>query len=302
MERVGVSDTPPVCDYEGSGYRTEFWEGQGREYEDLTERIALRRLLPPRGQRIAHLGAGFGRMTDELGGYDQVIVLDYSRTMLRDAQQRLGTGDRYIYVAADIYDLPLMPGCCDAALMERVIHHFANVPGALHEIRAILAPNAPFVLEFANKRNLKAIVRYALRRQEWNPFDDAPVEFVELNFDFHPDYMARELATAGFQTQRRLALSYLRLGLVKRLLPLSWMVAVDSLLQYTGQVAAYSPSVFTLNRATGTTPPTATDGPLFKCLNCGTPLEHDGDRVTCPNGDGQWPVTDGIYDFKTPLV
>ena len=60
-------------DYEGSGYRTDFWEGQGREYEDLTERIALRRLLPANGRRIVHLGAGFGRMTGELGGYDQIF-------------------------------------------------------------------------------------------------------------------------------------------------------------------------------------------------------------------------------------
>ena len=48
-------------------------------------------------------------MTTELGGYDQVIVLDYSRTMLQQAQQRLGTGGRYVYVAADIYRLPLAP-------------------------------------------------------------------------------------------------------------------------------------------------------------------------------------------------
>ena len=28
----------PVIDYEGSGYRRDFWEGQGREYEDAVER------------------------------------------------------------------------------------------------------------------------------------------------------------------------------------------------------------------------------------------------------------------------
>src|SRR5512147_2182944 len=126
---------PPVIDYEGSGYKTDFWDGQGRDYEDLTERIALRRLLPPRGRRIVHLGAGFGRMTNELGGYDQVIVLDYSRTMLQDAQKLLGTSDRFVFVAADIYRMPLADGSCDAALMERVIHHIADVPAALRKIR-----------------------------------------------------------------------------------------------------------------------------------------------------------------------
>jgi len=293
--------TIPVCDYEGSRYRTEFWEGQRREYEDLTERIALRALLPPRGRRVAHLGAGFGRMTRELGGYDQVVVLDYSRTMLREAQAYLGDDPRYVFVAADIYRLPLAPGCCDAALMERVIHHMADVPAALRQIRSILAPGAAFVLEYANKRNLKAIARYWLRRQAWNPFDEEPVEFVALNFDFHPDAMARWLREAGFVTEKRRALSYFRLGLLKRAVPTRLLVALDGLLQPTGEWAPYSPSVFTLNRAAGNDPPAALDGPLFKCLNCSGPLHEDGETVACANGDGRWAIRDGIYDFKTPV-
>lgn len=293
--------TIPVCDYEGSRYRTEFWEGQGRDYEDLAERVALRALLPPRGKRIAHLGAGFGRMTGELGGYDQVIVLDYSRTMLREAQAHLGRGARYVYVAADIYHLPLADGSCDAALMERVIHHMADVPAALRQVRAALAPGAPFVLEYANKRNLKAIARYWLGRQRWNPFDEAPVEFVALNFDFHPDAMARWLREAGFATERQRALSYLRLGALKRTLPTGLLVALDRLLQPTGEWAPYSPSVFTLNRAVGDGPPAALEGPLFKCLNCGGPLRDEGETVVCANGDGRWVIRDGIYDFKTPV-
>jgi ubiquinone/menaquinone biosynthesis C-methylase UbiE len=291
-----------VIDYEGSGYRTDFWEGQGRDYEDLTERIAMRRLLPPHGRRVVHLGAGFGRMTNELGGYDQVIVLDYSRTMLRDAQKFLGTGERFIFVAADIYRMPLADGCCDAAVMERVIHHIADVPAALRQIRAVLAPGSPFVLEFANKRNLKAIARYWLRRQNWNPFDLEPVEFVELNFDFHPTYMARCLHDAGFETRRRLAVSYFRLAALKRLVPTSLLVRLDALLQPTGRFALYSPSVFSLNCATGSSPAAALDGPLFKCLNCGGPLNQEGDTMVCPAGDGRWAIRDGIYDFKEPLA
>ena len=56
---------PPICDYEGSNYRTEFWEGRGRNYEDRVERIALERLLPPGGRRMLEVGAGFGRLTNE---------------------------------------------------------------------------------------------------------------------------------------------------------------------------------------------------------------------------------------------
>ena len=296
-----MNDTPPVCDYEGSGYRTDFWEGRGRDYEDLTERAALRRLLPASGRRVAHLGAGFGRMSGELSAFEQVIVLDYSRTMLREAQVHLGSGGRYVYVAADIYRLPLADGSCDAAVMERVIHHMADVPAALRQIRAILAPGALFILEYANKRNLKAILRYAMHRQAWNPFDQEPVEFAALNFDFHPAYMARCLREAGFRTERRLALSYFRLGLLKEHIPLRLLVTLDRLLQPTGQIAPFSPSVFTRNVAVGAHPPAALDGPLFKCIHCGAPLRHEERVVACPEGHGRWALRDGIYDFKEPL-
>jgi ubiquinone/menaquinone biosynthesis C-methylase UbiE len=302
MMQANHSAPPRVCDYEGSGYRTDFWEGKGRDYEDLTERIALRKLLPPQGRRVVHLGAGFGRMSNELSGYDQIIVLDYSSTMLRDAQQHLGTDERFVFVAADIYRLPLANGSCDAAVMERVIHHMADVPAALRQIRTALAPGAAFVLEFANKRNLKAIARYLLRRQQWNPFDPEPVEFVELNFDFHPGYMARCLHEAGFETRRRLALSYFRLGILKRRVPLGLLVRLDGLLQPTGEIAPYSPSVFTLNYAVGDAPAAALDGPLFQCPTCGGSLSQDDDRLRCEDCGSQWAIRDGIYDFKEPLT
>ena len=49
--------TPPVCDYEGSDYQTSFWEKGGREYEDRTEAITLKRLLPGSGRLLLELGA-----------------------------------------------------------------------------------------------------------------------------------------------------------------------------------------------------------------------------------------------------
>jgi SAM-dependent methyltransferase len=296
--------TPPdVMDYEGSGYRTDFWEGQGRDYEDQTERVAIRRLLPPTGKRLLELGAGFGRLTHEYDGYNQVIVLDYSTTLLREAQQHLGRDDRFIYVAANIYQLPINEGVCDAATMIRVIHHFADVPAALKQIRSALAPGAVFILEFANKRNLKSIARYLLRRQDWNPFDRDPVEFVKLNFDFHPAYMLDALNEAGFTTENQLSLSYLRLGILKRVFPTRTLVGLDSILQNTGPLGTYSPSVFTRNIAIGHEPPAQLDAPIFKCPSCReAQLSEEDNRMICQNCGKEWAIEGGIYNFKEPLT
>jgi len=101
------ADAIPICDYEGSDYQTRFWKGQGREYEDLVERIAIQRLLPPGGTRLLEIGTGFGRLVNLYQGYCHIVLLDYSKSLLRQAQERLGRDGRYTYVAANVYRLPL---------------------------------------------------------------------------------------------------------------------------------------------------------------------------------------------------
>ena len=158
-------ETPPVCNYEGSDYQSSFWDKGDRAYEDRVEAIALRRLLPKSGRLLLELGAGAGRNTPRYQDFERIVLVDYSRTQLQQAQLRLGKNQRYIYVAADIYHLPFVPGLFDAATMIRTLHHMADAPLALAQVRRALQPGAIFILEFASKLNLKAILRYLLRKQ-----------------------------------------------------------------------------------------------------------------------------------------
>ena len=131
------------------------------------------------------------------------------------------------------------------------MHHMADPQAALVRARRVLASGARFILEYANKRNLKAILRWLGRRQSWNPFDLEPVEFVELNFNFHPGSVRTWLRRAGFAVERQLAVSHFRLPLVKSLIPSRALVAADSALQPTGRWIQLSPSVFVLAQAKG---------------------------------------------------
>jgi ubiquinone/menaquinone biosynthesis C-methylase UbiE len=294
-----VKTSPPICDYEGSDYQTRFWEQGGREYEDLAEAIALKRLLPQGGRLLLELGAGAGRNTPRYANFERVVLLDYSHTQLEQAQQRLGRESRYIYVAADVYQLPFAAGLFDAATMIRVIHHLAEAPQALHQIRRTLQPGAAFILEFANKQNLKAILRYALRRQAWSPFSPEPVEFAALNFDFHPGEMRRWLKDAGFVIYRQLTVSHFRMGLLKRLFPASLLAKMDGFASAaTGSLWQLTPSVFVGARANaeGTV---AQPGQFFRCPACeNTNLAETNAAVHCQGCGRDWPVVDGIYDFR----
>ncbi len=296
-----MTDRPPVCDYEGSQYQSTFWEQGERAYEDQTEARALRALLPPNGKLMLEIGAGAGRNTPRYTGFERVVLLDYSRTQLQQAQERLGRSDRYLYVAADVYRLPFAPGLFDAATMIRVIHHLAEAPTALRQIREVLQTGGTFILEFANKQHLKAIARWVLGHQTWSPFDPQPVEFVKLNFDFHPRTILDWLAGAQFQPQQVRALSYFRVGLLKRLAPTGVLVALDSLLQPTGQWFQFSPSVFVRARADGEGV-AALPGQFFRCPECrSVDLKDNGDHLRCAGCDRRWAIRDGIYDFKEPL-
>lgn len=294
--------TPPVCDYEGSDYQTSFWDQGGREYEDRAEAIALKRMLPKSGKLMLELGAGAGRNTPRYAGFERVVLLDYSSTQLEQAQQRLGRSDRYIYVAADIYRLPFLDGLFDAATMIRALHHMSDAKKALTQVKQALQPGAVFILEFANKLNLKAILRYVLGRQKWSPFTLEPVEFAELNFDFHPRGIRNWLMELEFSVEKILTVSHFRIGWIKRIIPPRMLAALDGLFQPTGAWFQITPSVFVKSRLGGTMHkmeiPTDVIA-LFKCPECGSGnLLDKSDHLQCPQCKSKWAVKDGIYDFR----
>ena len=291
------SNTPPVCNYEGSQYQKDFWDEGGRAYEDAVEAIALKRLLPESGSFMLELGAGAGRNTPRYRNYQRVVLVDYSRTQLEQARDRLGHKNRYIYVAADIYKLPFVDGRFDGATMIRTLHHMAEPILALSQVRRVMVSEGIFILEFANKRNLKAILRYYLGKQEWQPYDQEPVEFAPLNFDFHPKAVRRYLDQSEFKVLKQLTVSHFRVGFLKRHIPLKILTTLDAFLQPTAGIIQVSPSVFTKCEAVGETP-AAEEDQLFQCPACGSLLPGGDQDQVCPDCSKVYEYRDGIYDFR----
>jgi SAM-dependent methyltransferase len=299
----------PVIDYEGSQYRADFWVGQGRAYEDSVERLALQRLLPAHGVRIAEIGAGFGRLSDLYLGYDQIILFDYSRTLLQEAARDRGHDPRFVFVAGNLYSLPLASASLDTLVMVRVMHHLADVPTALAQLRRVLHRYSVAVIEYANKRNLKALMRWGARRQDWSPLDQEPVEFVKLNFDFHPDWMGAQFRNAGLRIRQRYAVSHFRLPVLKTRVPAAKLAQVDSWLFAAGGNYPLSPSVFlqadapqgTVRKAISLDPGQV--GQLFRCPRCGTEgLDQVTEEVVaCKHCGANYAKQHGVWDLKEPI-
>jgi SAM-dependent methyltransferase len=258
-------------------------------------------MLPPRGARLCEIGAGFGRLADFYRGYAQVILLDYSRSMLRDARTRLQNDPRFVFVAADLYNLPLADSALDTAVTVRVLHHIADLPRAFAQIARVVRPQGSYLTEFANKRHLKARLRYALTRRGANPNDLGPYEFVKLNFDFHPRYIDTELRKNEFIICDQRAVSTFRVAALKRIVPAGVLAALDGVLQTPTAKLYLSPSLFV--RAQSTKPGAPALNPaLWRCPACASgDIAESSDALTCRACSRVYPIIDGIIDFKSQM-
>jgi Zn finger protein HypA/HybF involved in hydrogenase expression len=164
-----------------------------------------------------------------------------------------------------------------------------------------LQPGGKFILEYANKKNLKAILRYLLRRQTWNPFTLDQVEFAPLNFDFHPRMIKQWLGEEGFSIDSELTVSHFRVAIFKKTIPVGILTALDSVLQWTAPILKFSPSIFlrahTIAGEKSPIPLNPQD--FFRCILCGeAPLIKEDEKIVCPACGSNWRVVDGIYDFR----
>jgi hypothetical protein len=174
-----------------------------------------------------------------------------------------------------------------------------DVPAALEQIVAVVRPGGAYVLEYANKRHLKAIIRYLVGRQAWSPFAPDPYEFIALNYDFHPAWIGRQLRQAGLMTDAELAVSHFRLPLLKRILPPRVLAEMDGVLQGVGAYWKLTPSVFVRAHKAGAGD-VAED--LFRCPRCGAVgLARRPAALACERCQALWAIDDGIYDFKAPV-
>jgi DNA-directed RNA polymerase subunit RPC12/RpoP len=109
----------------------------------------------------------------------------------------------------------------------------------------------------------------------------------------------------GFEIEKTLPLSHFRVGFLKRLIPTSVLVFLDSLFQWTGALWQLSPSVFMRAKVPDGKQQQAIPSHVllfFKCSDCGhSPLTEKKDYLECSNCRKKWGVKDGIYDFREPI-
>ncbi len=302
-------------DYESYDY-SKFWEDDRRSYEDKAERIALRRLIAGverKDQIFFDMGCGYGRLFNEYMDFETIILVDYSLNNLKNARNRIekflkNTPEKLAsvyFIAADASSLPLKSNCADTILTVRVIHHLDNPDKFFDEIARILKHKGLFFLEFANKRNLKNILRFFTGKMDTSPFNLRSSQIGETILNFHPDYISELLKKRSFTIKKSISVSNFRLNLLKKFPGTKTLLFFEKVYQKFFSWALLGPSIF-LKSVLIKTGSEDTDRnkmagleDILICPNCGKDsLTSDENKLKCKNCGRIFLREDGIYNFK----
>ena len=236
-----------VADYNGYDYKKIFWEDADRKYEDMADRMAIRRLLPREMDKFVDIAGGYGRLADEyLPRAKEATLFDYSKTELKQAKDIYG--DKLKTKAGDIYDLPFPDNNFDALLMVRATHHFKDMQKVSDELYRILNSGGVAVIEVANKRTLPKMWRYWTKKSEINPFSLEPAHLKELNddgfYNYHPKYIEEVFKKSGFKIDEVLSVSNFRSAKLKKLFGTKNLVNMEKVAQKTLAPVRFAPSIY----------------------------------------------------------
>ena len=237
-----------VADYTKYDYKKIFWDDADRQYEDLADRLAIRRLLPKSAKKFVDIAGGYGRLADEYlpNKYGETIVFDYSPTLLKQAKEIYG--DKISTKQGDIYKLPFKDGELDALLMVRATHHFKDIEKVIAELHRVLAPGGTAVVEVANKKTIVKMARWVLGKRDVNPFSLDTVTLKDINekgfFNYHPKYIEKLFREAGFKIEKVLSVSNFRSPKLKKIFKPKALLAFEKSAQYTMSPFRFGPSIY----------------------------------------------------------
>lgn len=230
----------------------KYWDG--RDYENASERMALKRLLSGKHfKHAADIGGGYGRLCVFLKDYAEKV------TLAEPSQQQLDIGKDFLKghpeidrVLTQADNLKFKDKSLDLITMIRVMHHLPDPTTEFAEIKRVLTDDGYFILEIANYTHALNRLKLAVKgkRLPKTPVDirskknkhDNEIAFVNHN----PRTVIKQLAHEGLKVERILSVSNLRSPGLKKVLPRSVMLNLEKVMQQPLAKSFFGPSTFLL--------------------------------------------------------
>ena len=248
-----VDKTIDYYDNPDFNYR-RFWEN--RQYEDQAERIALVKLLSliknKKTKSIIDIGAGFGRLVPVYTSlFKNCLLVEPSEKLLAEAKKNNQKYDNLTFKESYVEKLPVEDESFEVALMVRVAHHLEDLNTMIKEVQRVLKPNGFFIMEYANKRHLKNLLE-AFFKRDWQNFANHTPEKIKTRptsfpfFNYHPNQIRTLLLSHDFEILKRLSVSNFRFPLIKKILPVKFLLFLDKICSPVASYYRSGPSIFVL--------------------------------------------------------
>lgn len=234
----------------------QYW--LGREYEDVSEKIALKRFFKVIGEKpnLIDVGGGFGRLTETYINFGKKIVLiDPSEHNLAIAREKFGKTEKIVYRKASLPDLPFADDSFEVVVMVRVMHHLADSQKTLMELSRILKPDGYLILEFANKIHFLARIKALFRGElsftsNFKTYEKRSQESISkkkiIFLNHHPRKIFNDLQKSDFRILEFLSVSNFRNPIMKKVVPLKVLIFFESICQKWLSNLFFGPSIFIL--------------------------------------------------------
>lgn len=299
---------------------SKYW--RDRKYEHEAERLALKKLLKnARGTWFADLGGSYGRHVDSYyQKFHNCVIVDYSMKALKQARERLKENQisNVELVAANVYNLPFKNNVFDGTMMVRVIHHLEKPQNAVSEVSRIIQNRGIFILEYANKKHIKAIIKAIIRFDFNFLFSSQPYkqptkgnqegtdkETEGIIYNFASKFIKRIIKKSNFKSQKCLSVSFYRVPFLKKVFPEYILSLLERLSQFLFSWSKLSPSIFLKNikiieNVDQQTPFIRDFDDTLCCPKCRSEIKFSKNDIKCTNCSETFPKQGNIYDLRYP--
>lgn len=225
-----------------------------RQYEQKAEEIAIKKLLKGiKKDTAVDVGGGYGRLTPLLVPHAKKVSLIEPSIKQRQIAKKFLFSHPSIEILAGVSDKTgLKDSSQDIAMMVRVTHHLPDLKPTFAELYRILKPGGLLLLEVANAKHFKAVIKSLLSGQSILPMpverrSSANIRKKTIPFvNHHPKTVNKMLEATGFKTSHRLSVSNYRSPGLKKIIPQKLLVSLESASQSPLSIFNFGPSLFLL--------------------------------------------------------